>query len=96
MVLTRAEVERLLAGITGTRWLIASLLYGSGLRVMECLRLRVKDVDFGTHSIFVRGGKGNKDRGTLFPASAREASNIVRTRWSSSLPRSSVRRSPGA
>jgi integrase len=45
VVLTRAEVERLLAQLTGTRWLVASLLYGAGLRVMECLRLRVKDAD---------------------------------------------------
>jgi site-specific recombinase XerD len=45
VVLTRAEVERLLAQLTGTRWLVASLLYAAGLRVMECLRLRVKDLD---------------------------------------------------
>jgi integron integrase len=66
-VLTRAEAERLLAQLTGTRWLIASLLYGAGLRVMECLRLRVKDVDLGYRQILVRDGKGDKDRVTLLP-----------------------------
>ena len=67
MVLTRAEVERLLAGMTGTRWLIASLLYGAGLRVMECLRLRVKDVDLSYRQVLVRDGKGEKDRVTMLP-----------------------------
>jgi len=61
-VLTRAEAERLLAQLTGTRWLIASLLYGAGLRVMECLRLRVKDVDLEYRQVLVRDGKGDKDR----------------------------------
>lgn len=67
VVLTRAEVERLLAQLTGTKWLIASLLYGSGLRVMECLRLRVKDVDLSYRQILVRDGKGEKDRVTMLP-----------------------------
>ncbi|OGA26830.1 MAG: integrase [Betaproteobacteria bacterium RIFCSPLOWO2_02_FULL_65_24] len=67
VVLTRAEVERLLAQMTGTRWLIASLLYGAGLRVMECLRLRVKDVDLSYRQILVRDGKGEKDRVTMLP-----------------------------
>jgi integron integrase len=66
-VLTRAEVERLLAQLQGTKWLIASLLYGSGLRVLECLRLRVKDVDLAYRQILVRDGKGEKDRVTLLP-----------------------------
>jgi integrase len=51
VVLTRGEAERLLAELQGVRWLIASLLYGAGLRVMECLRLRVKDVDLGYRQI---------------------------------------------
>jgi len=68
VVLTRAEVGRLLDGLHGTRWLIASLLYGAGLRVMECLRLRVKDVDPGYGQILVRDGKGEKDRVTMLPA----------------------------
>jgi len=67
VVLTRAEVERLLAEMQGTRWLIASLLYGAGLRVMECLRLRVKDLDLGYRQILVRDGKGEKDRVTMMP-----------------------------
>ena len=66
-VLTRAEVERLLAQLHGPKWLIASLLYGSGLRVLECLRLRVKDVDLGYRQILVRDGKGEKDRVTMLP-----------------------------
>lgn len=67
VVLTRAEVERLLAQLTGTRWLVASLLYGAGLRVMECLRLRVKDIDLSYRQILVRDGKGEKDRVTVLP-----------------------------
>jgi integron integrase len=66
-VLARAEVERLLAAMEGRPWLIASLLYGSGMRLMECLRLRVKDVDFARREITVRDGKGSKDRRTILP-----------------------------
>jgi len=66
-VLARGEVERVLGQLQGTRWLIASLLYGSGLRVLECLRLRVKDVDFSYQQILVRDGKGAKDRVTMLP-----------------------------
>jgi integron integrase len=68
-VLTRKEVEALLAQLTGVRWLIVSLLYGAGLRVMECLRLRVKDVDLEYRQILVRDGKGEKDRVTMLPES---------------------------
>jgi integron integrase len=67
VVFTRQEVERLLAQLTGTYSLIASLLYGSGLRLMEALRLRVKDIDFDYGQITVRAGKGEKDRRTLLP-----------------------------
>jgi integron integrase len=66
-VLTRTEVDRLLGAMTGTRWLVASLLYGAGLRVMECLRLRVKDADLEYRQILVRDGKGEKDRVTMLP-----------------------------
>lgn len=66
-VLTHAEVERLLAQLQGTRWLVASLLYGAGLRVMECVRLRVKDVDLSYRQILVRDGKGERDRVTMLP-----------------------------
>ena len=68
-VLTSLEVRRLLAAMRGTRWLMASLLYGAGLRLRECLGLRVKDVDFGYRQIMVRDGKGAKDRVTILPAS---------------------------
>lgn len=67
VVLTRDEVERVLAQLEGTHHLMASLLYGAGLRVMECVRLRVKDVDFGYQQIIVRDGKGAKDRRTILP-----------------------------
>ncbi len=67
-VLTREEVSRVLSHLHGTERLMASLLYGSGLRLMECIRLRVKDVDFGYMQITVRDGKGEKDRRTVLPA----------------------------
>lgn len=67
-VLTRAEVKRLLDCMQGTRWLMASLLYGAGLRLRECLKLRVKDIDFEYRQIVVRDGKGAKDRVTMLPA----------------------------
>jgi integrase len=67
-VLTRAEVRRLLEGLRGTHHLMASLLYGSGLRLMECVRLRVKDMNFGYMQITVKDGKGGRDRRTVLPA----------------------------
>lgn len=67
VVLTRGEVLKLLDGLEGTYRLMASLLYGTGIRLMECLRLRVKDVDFAYHQIVVRDGKGQKDRVTPLP-----------------------------
>jgi integron integrase len=67
-VLTREEMKRLLAAMDGTKWLMASLLYGAGLRLRECLKLRVKDVDFGYGQLTVRDGKGAKDRVTMLPA----------------------------
>ena len=66
-VLTQAEVQRLLAAMTGRHALMARLLYGSGLRLLECIRLRIQDVDFGQHLIVVRGGKGGQDRTTILP-----------------------------
>lgn len=69
VVLTQAEVQAILARLDGTMWLIASLLYGSGLRIMETLRLRVKDIDFARREILVREGKGFKDRVTMLPLS---------------------------
>jgi integron integrase len=67
VVLTRAEVAVVLAALTGSTRLVAILLYGAGLRLMEAVSLRVKDVDFGSRSITVRGGKGQKDRVTVLP-----------------------------
>lgn len=67
LVLTEREVRELLAAMHGTMGLIASLLYGTGMRVMEGLRLRVKDVEFSRREIVVREGKGNKDRVTVLP-----------------------------
>jgi integron integrase len=68
LVLTRSEVASILRHLSGTPWLMASLMYGSGLRVLECARLRVKDLDFQRCEITVRDGKGRKDRVTLLPA----------------------------
>ncbi len=67
VVLTREEVASVLAQLDGTLWLVASLLYGSGMRLMEALRLRVKDVEFSRGEILIRDGKGQKDRVTMLP-----------------------------
>jgi integron integrase len=72
VVMTRDEVRRVLAGLAPDKWLMAKLMYGSGLRVMECLRLRIQDVDFGAGQITVRDGKGFKDRVTMLPDSVRK------------------------
>lgn len=66
-VLTRAEVRRVLGGLTGVHQVMAQLLYGSGLRLMECVRLRVKDLDFAQRQVTVHDGKGAKDRRTMLP-----------------------------
>ena len=71
VVLSRDEVQAILAHLHGTPHLMATLLYGAGLRVLECCRLRVKDVDFGSNEVIVREGKGDKDRVTLLPHSAK-------------------------
>lgn len=66
-VFTQAEVRAVLQNLRGTSWLAASLMYGSGLRLLECLRLRVKDIDVSSRQITVRDGKGAKDRVTVLP-----------------------------
>jgi len=71
-VLSQDEVRGLLGAMEGRAWLVASLLYGTGMRLMECLRLRVKDVDFARNEICVREGKGGKDRRTMLPRSLHE------------------------
>lgn len=68
-VLTKEEVRRVLDHLSGTHQLMAKLLYGSGLRLMECVRLRVKDLDFAQRAIIVRDGKGAEDRVTMLPDS---------------------------
>ncbi len=80
VVLTQAEVQALLSRLSGVHWLMASLLYGAGLRLMECVRLRVKDVEFSRREILVRDGKGQKDRVTMLPAAliAEKKQNRVR------------------
>lgn len=67
VVLSRGEVNRLFECLTGTYALMGGLLYGAGLRLMECLRLRVTDIDFDLRQILVRDGKGKKDRVTMLP-----------------------------
>ena len=66
-VLTRSEVERLLDAMSGVNQLMAGLLYGAGLRLMECIRMRVKDIDFDAGRLTIRDGKGRKDRITMLP-----------------------------
>lgn len=84
-VLAREEVTALLEALPGKHRLMAELMYGSGLRVMECTRLRIKDVDFANRLIMVRGGKGDKDRRVPLPkacvASLRAQIATARERW---------------
>lgn len=72
VVLTRSEVAAVLQKLSGPAYLAAALMYGSGLRLMECLRLRVKDIDFSYNQICVRSGKGAKDRVTPLPVTLKE------------------------
>jgi site-specific recombinase XerD len=67
VVMTRDEVKAVLANLTGDKWLLASLMYGAGLRLTECLELRVQDIDFARNEILVRDDKGAKDRITMLP-----------------------------
>lgn len=64
-VLTEEEIQRIFAQMRGTHLLMAKLIYGSGMRLMECIRLRIQDVDFGQGQLFIRSGKGGKDRGPV-------------------------------
>ena len=67
VVLTRTEVRAVLGNLSGGDWLVVSLLYGSGLRLLEVLHLRIKDVDLGQRKLIVRDAKGMKDRVTVLP-----------------------------
>ncbi|PYT02862.1 MAG: hypothetical protein DMF60_20065, partial [Acidobacteria bacterium] len=72
VVLRRDEVSKILKSLQGTMWIVVALLYGAGLRLQECLELRVKDIDFDRHEIVVRRGKGQKDRRTMLPIAIEE------------------------
>jgi integron integrase len=82
VVLQKHEVKALLDGLEGVYWLMGHLLYGAGLRLMECLRLRVKDIDFSANHILVQEGKGNKDRVTMLPSLVKTplAAHLTRVR----------------
>jgi len=82
VVLTRNEVRSLLAQLEGTTWLMAALIYGGGLRLLECLRLRIKDLDFDYRQLLIRDAKGQKDRVTLLPQNLIEPlrSHLIRVR----------------
>jgi integron integrase len=69
IVMTREEVKAVLRCLDGSKWVMASLMYGAGLRLMECLRLRVQDIEFARNEILIRDGKGAKDRVTMLPES---------------------------
>ncbi len=73
VVLTREEVSAILGAMSGTPRLMCALMYGAGLRLLECCQLRSQDVDFATNQLVVRGGKGNKDRMTVLPAAVKPA-----------------------
>jgi integron integrase len=72
VVLSREEVSALLSKLHGTVWLMASVMYGAGLRLLECVELRVKDIHFDRRELTVRDGKGGKDRVTMLPAAVRD------------------------
>jgi integron integrase len=108
VVLTRDEIALLMSTMSGTPRLIALLLYGSGLRLLECLRLRIKDVDFAGKHLLIREGKGNRDRVALLPAMIRDElrRHIARAKrqhddlvagagWVE-LPNAMIRKSPSA
>ena len=109
VVLSKEEVRAILDRMRGTPKLMAALLYGSGLRLLECARLRVKDIDFATSKILVRQGKGRKDRATLLPnnlrpplmnhlkkVSAQHAADLATGAGSVSLPGALARKLPSA
>jgi integron integrase len=109
LVLSYEEVAAILAQLRGVFWLMASLMYGTGLRLLECLSLRIKDVDFHRNEITVRDGKGLKDRVTLLPTKLRDPlrahiarvqrvhlADLRRGRGSVTLPHALAKKFPGA
>lgn len=87
VVLSRSEVRAVLNHLDGREWLMASLLYGTGMRLMECVRLRIKDVDFSRNEIVIRNAKGAKDRVTMLPRTVTDAlvRQVERSRWDHQL-----------
>jgi len=81
VVLTREEVGAILGEMSGTPRIVAGLLYGAGLRLLECLTLRVKDLEFARNEIVVRDGKGQKDRVTMLPETVKEPLLRSATGW---------------
>jgi integron integrase len=79
VVLSQAEVAKLLRNLAGREWLMASLMYGTGMRLLECLRLRIKDIDFERNEITIRGPKGGRDRRTMLPARLKSALDVQRS-----------------
>ncbi len=77
VVMTKKEVKLVLKEMKGINLLMAKLLYGAGLRLMECLRLRVQDIDFEVNLLYIRAAKGNKDRTTVFPKQIKEELKAV-------------------
>src|SRR5918994_4751154 len=73
VVLTKDEVKKVIDHMNGVPRLMAILLYGAGLRLMECCRLRIKDIDFSRNEIVVRAGKGDKDRYTMLPSAVKKS-----------------------
>jgi integron integrase len=109
VVMTEEEVWLVLRGLAGPERLAALLMYGSGLRLRECLTLRVKDLDFGAREILIRGGKGEKDRRTVLPATAADelgphlrrvrrlfALDLKRANFAIELPGALARKLPNA
>jgi integron integrase len=109
VVLTCQEVKAILSVLDGSEWLMGMLLYGAGLRLMECLRLRVKDIDYSNNQIIVRAGKGDKDRVTMLPTAVQEPlrkhlkkvniqyqRDIARGQGGASLPNALDRKYPNA
>lgn len=109
VVLTRDEVRAVLGGLDGIPRLVCALLYGSGLRLLECLRLRVKDLDFQRNEITIRDGKGGKDRVTMLPVTAKaplqahiekvrsqHERDLARSLGRAPLPDALTRKYPGA
>ena len=76
VVFSSTEAKQVLENMSGVNKLMASLLYGTGMRLMECVRLRIKDVDFSNNRIIVRDGKGDKDRVTILPDKLKEILKI--------------------